>query len=383
MDRALTIEQGPIRPPSEAGSLLLRVTRNCPWNRCTFCGTYKGKKFSRRSIEEIEKDVDTVKAVVENIKETSWALGQGGRLSQQVLTRIFQDPALPDSFRSVALWLASGGETVFLQDANSLMLATDSLIRIINYVRETFPSVSRITSYARGATLKDKSVEDYGRLKEAGLSRLHVGMESGSDKVLRRIQKGCTADQLIEGGQKVVKAGISLCLYIMPGIGGLDLARDHISESTRVINAINPDYVRFRSLYVRRRSDLKDMVEQGTFVPPDEDHMVLEIRGIIERLDGVTTTIVSDHILNLLEDVEGSLPGDKDRLLAIVDEYLNMSDEDRLLFQLGRRGGAIRGLQDFHQPGVLGKLREAKNQIESEVAGGLAEYLQAIKMRFV
>jgi radical SAM superfamily enzyme YgiQ (UPF0313 family) len=383
MDQALTFEQGPIRPPSEAGSLLIRVTRNCPWNRCTFCGTYKGKKFSRRSIEQIKADIDAAKAVEGRIKEMSWALGHGGAMSQQVLTRAFSDPSLPDSFRSIALWLAAGGDTVFLQDANSLMLSTDSLITIIKYIGRAFPSVSRVTSYARGSTLKDKSVEDYVRLREAGLSRLHVGMESGSDKVLKQINKGCTSEQLIRGGKRVVEAGISLCLYVMPGIGGQALSEEHVSETARVVNAINPDYVRFRSLYVKGHSDLMDMVEDGSFSPPGEDEMVREIRGMIERLEGVQTSIVSDHILNLLEDVQGVLPRDRERILRTIDEYLSMEDEDRLLFQLGRRAGALRSLSDFRQPGSRAKLVAAKRQIEVEVPGGIPEYLQAIKTRFV
>lgn len=220
MDQSLTFEQGPIRPPSEAGSLLIRVTRNCPWNRCAFCGTYQGKKFSRRSIEEIKADIDAAKRVTERIKEISRDVGDGGDITRRVLTQVVHDPSLPDSFHSVAMWLASGGDTVFLQDANSLMLSTDSLVEILNYIRETLPQVERITSYARALTLKAKSVEDYVRLKRSGLTRLHVGMESGSDRVLKMIDKGSRAQHMIDGGKKVVESGVSLCLYIMPGIGG-------------------------------------------------------------------------------------------------------------------------------------------------------------------
>ena len=111
--------------------------------------------------------------------------------------------------------------------------------------------------------------------------------------------------------------------------------------------------------------------------------MVQEIKTLIENLDGITTAIVSDHILNLLEEVEGTLPGDKQRMLDVIDRYLNLSDEDRLLFQLGRRGGAIRGLVDFERPRVRERLQAAKNEIESEVQGGISEYLHAAKMRFV
>ncbi|AFM22826.1 radical SAM protein [Desulfomonile tiedjei] len=383
MDLSLDFEQGPIRPPSEAGSLLLRVTRNCPWNRCAFCSTYRGRKFSRRSLEEIKSDVDAARNVWDSIIEMSRASGSGGALTRQVLSEILRDPSLPDSFRSVAYWMASGGRTVFLQDANSLMLSTDMLSEILHYVRQRFPQVERITSYARGLTLKGKSVDELIRLKEAGLTRLHVGMESGSDKVLEFIQKGVRSEHLIEGGRRVVAAGISLCLYVIPGIGGVDLSHEHVVETARVVNAINPAHMRFRTLYVRRGTALAEMVQKGQFVPPSEDVMVREIRTIIELLDGVTTTIVSDHILNLLEEIEGTLPQDKPRMLATIDRYLSMSDEDRLLFQLGRRGGALRSLDDFADREVMSSLIEARKQIEREVPGGIPEYMEAVKRRFV
>ncbi|MBI5570879.1 MAG: radical SAM protein [Desulfomonile tiedjei] len=383
MDKAMDFEQGPIRPPSEAGSLLIRVTRNCPWNRCAFCGTYKGKKFSRRSLDEIKRDIDTVKAISDRIKEISWHVGDEGNLTRRVLTEIVEDPSLPYSYHSVAFWMANGSNTVFLQDANSIMLSTASLVSILNHIREKFPEVQRVTSYARGITLQGKSVAEYVQLKEAGLSRLHVGMESGSDRILKMIQKGTRSDQLIEGAKRAVEAGISLCLYIMPGIGGIDLSEENAIESARVINAINPDFVRLRSLYVRKRTPLAEMVEQGTFTSPDEDTMVREIRTLIEHLDGISTTVVSDHVLNLLEELEGKLPQDKPRLLAMIDEYLNLPEDDRLLFQLGRRGGAIRSLSELSLPPVRKRLEQAQRQIEKEVPGAMPAYIQAIKKRFV
>jgi radical SAM superfamily enzyme YgiQ (UPF0313 family) len=382
-DSALTFEQGPIRPPSEAGSLLIRATRNCPWNRCAFCSTYKKKTFSRRSLDEILADIDAAKAVKDRIIEMSWNTGDGGVLTKRVLSDVLRNPELPDSFRSVAYWMASGGSTVFLQDANSIMLSTPTLITILNHIRKLFPEVERVTSYARAVTLKGKSVDDYVRLKEAGLSRLHVGMESGSDTVLKMIDKGARSHQLIEGAKRVVEAGLSLSLYIIPGIGGEQLSEENARESARVINAINPAFVRFRSLYVRRGSRLMEMVEDGTFQVPDEDRIVREIRSFIQDLDGISTTLVSDHILNLLEEVEGSLPDDKQRMLGVIDRYLSLSDDERLLFQLGRRGGAIRYLDDMQEPAMLARLKEAKRQIEKEMPGGVVEYIQAVKMQFV
>jgi len=383
MNTALEFEQGPIRPPSEAGSLLIRVTRNCPWNRCAFCGTYKGKKFSRRTVQEVNADVDAAKAVSDSITEISWKIGDGGAMTQRVLAKVLRDSAIPDSFRSVALWIASGGDTVFLQDANSLMLSTESLISILNHITETFPQVERVTSYARANTLKGKTVDEFIRLKEAGLTRLHVGMESGADRVLKLIDKGARADQMIEGGKRVVEAGVSLCLYVMPGIGGVDLSEENALETARVINAINPGFVRFRSLHVRRGTPLMEMVQSGTFDPPDEDSMVREIRLMVESLNGISSTLVSDHILNLLEEVEGTLPQDKERIVGVIDRYLNLPEEDRLLFQLGRRGGALRSLNDLSNPVVNARLRDAKRQIDKELPGGVPEYLQTMKRSFV
>jgi radical SAM superfamily enzyme YgiQ (UPF0313 family) len=383
MERSLDFEQGPIRPPSEAASLLIRVTRNCPWNKCAFCSTYKRKKFSRRSLEEIKADVDAAKAISESIQKTSWEIGERGLLTRRVLTHLMQDSALPQSYHSVLYWLASGGSTVFLQDANSLILSTDTLVAVLNHIRHTFPAVNRITSYARALTLASKSVEDFVRLREAGLTRLHVGMESGSDRILTLINKGGRAEHLIEGGRRVVAAGISLSLYVIPGIGGTELSHENAVESARVINAINPSFVRFRSLYVRRGSQLDAMVQDGSFVPPDEDAMVKEIRTLIENLDGISTTLVSDHILNLLEEVEGTLPQDKPRLLALIDRYLEWPEDERLLFQLGRRGGALRSLDELQNRTVRMGLEEARSQIEKEMPGGVREYIQALKRQFV
>lgn len=383
MDAALKFEQGPIRPPSEAGSLLIRVTRNCPWNKCAFCSTYKGKTFSRRSLEEIKADVDAAKEIMNRIKQISWRMGSGGELTQSVLASVLQDPSLNDCFRSVALWLASGSDTVFLQDANSLLLSADRLVEILEHIRKTFPHVKRITSYARAATLDKKSVEEFIRLKEAGLSRLHVGMESGSDRILKLINKGARASQVIGGGKKAVEAGVSICLYIIPGIGGKELSVENAVESARVVNAVNPAFVRFRSLYVRRGTPLMDMVEEGTFEPPSEDEIVMEIKTFIEHLDGISTTLVSDHILNLLEEVEGTLPQDKQFMLDVIDRYLTLPEEERMLFQLGRRAGAIRYLDDLNNPLVKTRLLEAKREIESQMPGGVPDYINAIKKRFV
>ena len=159
----LTFEQGPIRPPSEARSLLMRFTRNCPWNKCTFCPIYKGQKFSRRSVKEIKRDIDNISEIIDDIKCISLALGEGGRLTRDVLKIIWSQTSAY-YYRTVALWLYYGEGNVFIQDANSLIMPTSDLVEVLRYLKEKIPGVRRITSYARSSTLSRKTIEE---VKEA------------------------------------------------------------------------------------------------------------------------------------------------------------------------------------------------------------------------
>ena len=373
------IEQGPIRPPSEAASLLIRVNRNCPWNRCAFCRTYKGERFSRRSVEEVLSDVNTVREVSEQVQKISWELGCGGEIDAEV---VHQAGARHGHLHyHVAAWLYSGGKSVFLQDANSLIVKTDDLARVVSHVKESFPAVDRMTTYARADTAARKTEDELRQLRQAGLNRIHMGMESGADVVLKMIQKGITAAQLEEAGRKIKAAGISLCWYIMPGLGGRQYSREHALETAARVNAVNPDHVRFRTLSVLKGTTLHDMQAGGEFEPLDEDQIVTEQRLFIESLQGVTTRIVSDHILNLLQELEGRLPGDRDRMLGIMGRYLDMSGEDKANFQMGRRAGVYNSMDDMRHPAkhgyVEGLLKDAGG------AGGLKKHLEKVRRRFV
>jgi radical SAM superfamily enzyme YgiQ (UPF0313 family) len=240
-------EQGPIRPPSEASSLLVRLTRNCPWNRCLFCPVYKEEKFSRRSLPEIKEDLEAIFSAVDLIKYISVSLGFSGEVNRQVAALIQSEH--PELFQ-VALWLYRGGETVFLQDGDSLMLPVAQLEEILGLLTEKLPTVNRITSYARSRTILRRSVEDLSRLKKAGLSRIHIGLESGNDKVLEFMKKGVTGAQHIEAGLKVKAAGLSLSEYVMPGLGGTTYWREHAIDTARVLNKIDPHFIRLRTLAV-------------------------------------------------------------------------------------------------------------------------------------
>jgi radical SAM superfamily enzyme YgiQ (UPF0313 family) len=365
------LEMGPIRPPSEAQSLLIRVTRNCPWNQCEFCHTYKGETFSIRPVEEVKKDIDQARAIADEIRELSWKTGQAGKISQAVLRQFFFRPhSQSPAYQTVAGWLYFGGTQVFLQDGNSLMRKTGDLVEILRYLKEKFPSIERMTSYGRARTLAKKTVEELKELREAGLSRIHIGMESGYDPLLQYMKKGVTAKEQVAAGRNVVASGISLSEYLMPGLGGERWWREHAVESARVLNQIDPDYIRLRTLYVRRNMPLYRKVEAGEFARPSDDRIVAEIRLFLETLDGIHSTVVSDHILNLLEEVQGQLPEEKEKMLALIDRYLAWSAEKRLQFRVGRRLGYLRNLADLEDPNLRLRIDRAIEEVSRSVEQG-------------
>ena len=360
-------EQGPIRPPSEVASLLLRFTRNCPWNKCTFCPVYKGTSFSRRSLDEIKKDIDTVVRIIEDVKSISWSVGEGGRVTPYVLQEIAKRRKANHAYYHVAQWLLFNTGQVFIQDANSLIMSTDELAEAIRYLRSRIPEVRRVTSYGRSSTIARKSLEELITLKEAGLDRIHIGMESGSDKVLKYVKKGATARQHIEAGQKVKAAGITLSEYVMPGLGGKAWSEEHALETARVLTEINPDFIRLRTLQIPPFGPLWEDAKAGRFVPLTDDETVREIRLMIESMGNIQSTLTSDHIRNLLEEVEGKFPEDREKMLAVIDEYLALPPEDRLLFRLGRRGGALRSVREIKNPVTRFRLEQARKELEREL----------------
>lgn len=334
-------EQGVIRPPSEANSLLIRVTRNCPWNQCVFCPAYKGTKFSRRTVEEIKKDID------EMAKEY-------GKYSFV--------------------------QSVFLQDADSLVLPTPDLLEILRYLKEKFPDIKRITSYARARTLKRKSVKELKSLKEAGLNRIHVGMESGSETVLKLIKKGLTQDDIIEGGSQVVEAGISLSEYIMPGIGGKTLSDEHARETARLLNLVRPDFIRVRTFAMHPASPMQKMVREGTFVPMTDEEIVAEIRLLLSCLNEMHSYFsCADFSLNLLMQVDGYLDEKKTWMLSELDRYLALTKTEKQIYSLLRRSNY--GAYPLDVVKDEGLIRQALPEIEKlQKSGdnGFDKYIQLL-----
>lgn len=294
----MLIDPGPIRPPSEANSYLIRVTRNCPWNKCLFCPVYKKHRYEPRPVEDILAEID------------------------------YDAQELGNSFNSA-----------FLQDANPIQAPTPDLVKIISTIKDAFPAIRTVTTYGRSSTLKKKSIEELEELRGAGLTRIHCGLESGYDALLRYMKKGSNAKILIEGGQKVKQAGLELCHYVMPGLGG-DLQLEgrptwkrHAEETARVINEVNPDYVRLRTLGVHPATPLGKKVSCGEFKRLTDPEIVEEIRYFIESLDGVSSRIRSDHHLNLLMEIIGTMPDDKEKILSTIDTYLQLPLIDKYGFR--------------------------------------------------
>lgn len=318
-------EQGPIRPPSESSSLLVRVSRNCPWNRCAFCPVYKGAPFSLRNADEVLADLDAMQE----------AYGDRPR-------------------------------TVFLQDANPLLTKPDELVRIVEGVRARFPRVERITAYARSHTLARRSVADLERLRAAGLDRLHVGMESGCDDVLALVKKGSTRAEQIEGGRRAKAAGFELSEYVMPGLGGRALSDAHADDTASALVAVQPDFVRLRTTAVLPGTPLADLVAEGRFEPLGEVALVREIRRFLCGLEGLESRLWSDHVLNLLMELRGDLPQDLPRLIGLCDTFLALPEDEQNAFVLARRLGWMGRLADRAEALAIPEVRQHLARIEAE-----------------
>jgi len=344
-----SFEVGPIRPPSEGGShsLLLRATRNCSWNRCRFCYgmIYNREKFELRSVEDIKKDIDAVKAIADEIKAVSWKLGYGGAVKADVgIAMLRRDPRLRvnQSFVLVFDWLHFGGSTVFLQDANTLIMPTVQLLEVVRYLKETFPAIERVTSYARAKTLAKKPLEELKELSSAGLSRLHVGLETGDDELLSHVDKGVTAAEHIDAGKMAKEAGFELSEYVMTDLGGRARSEQHARNTARVLNEINPDFIRLRPLVIGPGLPLYEDYTKGILQLSSPHERLREVKTLVENLH-VTGSLCFDHFLNswyrdsdrhytlFKQDYNGyKFPEEKARVLQLIEEGLRIDESTHI-----------------------------------------------------
>jgi len=374
---AESFELGPIRPPSEASSLLIRVTRNCSWNRCKFCHIYKGKRFELRPVEEIKQEILAVKTIQDKLQKISWESGYGGKV-EEVAAAVLNGPP-NEIYFNVALWLYHGGTSAFLQDANTLIMRTPELVEVLKFLKQTLPTITRVTSYGRSKTAAKKKLEELVQLREAGLSRLHIGLESGYDALLKYMDKGVTAAEHIAGGKKIVKSGISLSEYVVLGLGGKSMWREHATETARVLSEIDPEFIRVRTLTTKEGMPLHEEVKSGKFARSTDEEIIVEEKLLIENLD-CHSYFVSDHITNLLQEVEGKLPDDKKKMLAVINRFQSLSAEERHNFRVGRRVGIYERLDDMDDQRkhnvaehAIKKLSDNGDRVDEETIYGLME----------
>lgn len=352
MDMYKGFEQGPIRPPSESSSLLLRLTRNCPWNRCTFCSVYKKRDFSLRPVEDIIRDIDT-------IHDLTQALQQGESSSTERLS-----PEDGYAYQVARNWVATGMTSVFLQDADSLVLKPDQTIRVLRHIRKCFPTVERITTYGRSQTIARISDSNLREMAGAGLNRIHIGMETASDRILDLVRKGASKEVHIQSGNKVREAGIELSEYVLTGIGGEEFWQEHASETADAMNQINPDFIRFRTLHILDSLDLFKNSPDFTWERPTDLTIAKELLQFIDELEGIDSCIKSDHMYNLFQEIDGTLPHDKGRLKSVLQEFIDLEPEKQVCFQLGKRFGHFFSLSDMQDRNRLARVEDMCTRAE-------------------
>ena len=344
--RALSFGIGSYRPPSEGGSasLLLRVSENCPWNRCTFCEMYKGQRFVYRRVDQIKADIDSVAAMRDEITAASESLGHGGAVTREFAAALIgaaRDLGGNHAFVTVFNWLAGGARTAFLQDANSLVLRTADLVAVLQHLRRRLPSLERVTTYARSKTLAQKKLADLRDIRAAGLDRLHIGLESGDDEVLALVDKGVTQAEQIEGGRKAVAAGFQVSEYWMPDLGGRARRRQHAENTARALSAINPHYIRSRPLVPRPGTPLYQEVESGRMQLSSPHERLEELAWMICALE-VSSRVCFDHAMNAWADRRGGL------LFRQDYEGYQFPQEKPLLLERIREGLAVEESRHVH-----------------------------------
>ncbi|MCG8482631.1 MAG: B12-binding domain-containing radical SAM protein [Clostridia bacterium] len=265
------------RPPSEAHSLILQITIGCAHNKCTFCSMFIDKKFRIRKLEDVIEDIEYAKLHYGTIKR------------------------------------------FFLADGDALVLKTDHLITILDHIKRLFPECERIGIYATPQDILRKSPEDLKRLHEHGLGIAYVGVESGSEQILKDVKKGVTRDEIIESGKKINASGIDLSITLISGLGGKDQWREHAAETGKIISEMNPKYVGLLTLMLEPGTELYKDIQDGKFQVLTPEEVLYETEEMIKHINVSKECIFrSNHASNYFS-LKGTLPDDKERLLQQIN----------------------------------------------------------------
>lgn len=328
--------------PIENASIPLSFSKGCTWNKCTFCSNCNDTSFQKLDPETVVESTlpyyNVAKEIVEktsdNPKKIKRELNRvpSGHLKG---VRIFCD------------WINDGSEYVFIQDKDMFAYSTDEILSIIEKIKMTYPSVKYIEAYTRVDSILSVSEEDLQKLKVAGLEHLHIGFESGSDFVLKKIKKGFTKQNAIDAGKKLNDVGITFSAYIMLGIGGQELSYEHCEETVALLDEISPEYIRIRSTILKENTELYDEYVASEFSQSTEDEKLMELAFIIENCKAYETELRSNHLVNLLAAVNGRLGENSEKMLKIIDEYLELTEDEKRMYQLARRDGLVNGISDL------------------------------------
>ena len=270
------------RPPSEARSLIFQVTLGCSWNRCRFCASYRTKEFRVRPFEEVERDV------------------------------VEMSGSYPQTRK------------IFLADGDPMAAPTDYLVKVLDLMNRRFPSLERISTYAGPTNLMAKTPEELGLLKERKLDLLYLGIETGNDELLKRVGKGATAAQIVEGGRKALRAGLRVSAFIILGLGGVEGSRAHAKDSARVVNGIDPQFLATLTLIpLPDARTYEDRVMGRGFRLIGPEQSLQELRWFVEDLELSGCKFGTEHASNYLPITGRMLPRDKEEILRLLDNALS------------------------------------------------------------
>ena len=275
------------RPPSEAESLILQVTIGCSHNKCTFCGSFKDKKFRLRSFDEVKEDVEEAKQYARYIKK------------------------------------------VFIADGDALIIPQKKLIPIIELIKDSFPKLERIGLYGNTKSILKKSVDELKHLKEMGVGIIYLGVETGDQVILDRVCKGTLLDKTAEAAKRVKDAGIILSVTVLLGLGGVERSSIHAEETGKFLTRIQPDYAGALSVIVVPGTPLAEEVKKGTFKVPDPYMLLEELEKMISNIDADHMYFASNHASNYLP-VKGWLPEEKEKMLKAIQYVLQQKDPSML-----------------------------------------------------
>jgi radical SAM superfamily enzyme YgiQ (UPF0313 family) len=271
------------RPPSEAESLILQVTAGCSYNRCTFCGAYRGKTFRIKRFEEIKEDIDEVSSYSSRV------------------------------------------ERVFLADGDALVIPQKELIRILSYLKAKLRGLERVGIYANAKDILRKGVEELKALKELGLGIIYLGLESGDPEVLKRIKKNANVDQMIQAARRVKESGILLSVTVILGLGGVEGSQIHAQETGKVLSEMDPDYVGALSLMIVPGTPIEREIDAGKLILPTPFGLIQELETMIENSHMTHCFFASNHASNYLP-LRIQLPEEKEEALRRIREVLKRKD---------------------------------------------------------